>query len=739
MKYFSKRIIVIIIACISLGSLIYAVNKQSGEQVETRILTGKQGVILLENLGKDSATFKMKFNGISFWSDEDIIKYITSMKPEYVGEPFYRKTWRFVSDFRFYFEPFTDQVWQHYPPLFFSSLGFGYCDDSSALFANILKQAGWYTRIWGLEGHVVPEVWVNGRWEMYDPDSKLYYFNKEGNIAGVEELVCNPTLITDPINPILDPDTDTLAYSQIVAELYSTKNDNQLVYYPEHPQPQLQFALPAKGKLYFPAVFSPNLISVYGNLVPSYSNMKLAVPSGWTGEIDIPLVIQSITGNGIVSIQGQSFDIQSNDLKNFLDDRTRFIHQVNIVSNIGDVEIIYLLNPKIFTLKFINTLVVEGTNIDKLKSTMASPQGGASMLNSILWILLGSLLLALFLTGVVRKYAIRNNILDIPNERSSHKSTIPRGGGLSIVITFYLGLITLLFCGLVSLELTVALAGGIGVAIIGWIDDKKNLSASFRIAVHFAAALWALYWLNGLPFLGLDSKIIHLGTAGIFLGLLLIMWMTNLYNFMDGTDGLAGTEAIIVAGGAGTISLILGSFNFALVCFLLAVVSAGFLYWNWSPAKIFMGDVGSGFLGFVFAVLMIASENTGALSLAGWLILLAVFLVDATATLLKRITNREKWYEAHRTHVYQLAVQAGHSHRRVALIVAGIDILLMVITFIIILNTKWIWITWVLVISLLTFVHLALRRKFIELLVREKKARLPTKSYKQAAAGRDNN
>mgnify|MGYP001015480296 CR=1 FL=1 len=737
MKYVLKNTFVVIIVCIILGSLIYAFNKPSYEQVETRILAGKNGVILLENLGKDSTTFKMKFNGIRLSSDEDIIDYINSMESEYTNEPFYRKTWRFVRDFRYHFDPYTGQPWQHCPSLFFNSIGFGLCDDSAALFASIVKEAGWDTRIWGLNGHVVAEVLVNGRWEMYDPTFQVYYYNRQNKVAGVEELADDPALITEPIQPILD--LNAPAYSQVV-EIYGTKEDNETNskitnWYLTYPDENLQFAIPPGGKLYFPAVFSPDLKNLNGNLVPLFSNMKLALPPGWTGEIDIPLVIQTIEGNGKISIEGQSFDIRSSNLKEFLNDRTELKHHVKIESNNGDIEIIYLLNPILFTMKSINLIAIEGNNIDTLKSTLVSPQEGASIPASILWILTGSLVLAFFITGIVRKYAIRNNILDIPNERSSHKSIIPRGGGLAIVISFYLGLTALLLCGFVSLELTMALAGGIGVAIIGWIDDKRNLSVSLRITVHFAAALWALYWLNGLPFLTLGSKTIHLGAAGVLPGLLLIIWITNLYNFMDGIDGLAGTEALIVSGGAGIISLALGSFNFAIVCFLITVVSASFLYWNWSPAKIFMGDVGSGFMGFVFAVVIIASENAGALPLAGWLMLLAVFLIDATATLLKRIANKEKWYEAHRTHVYQLAVQAGYSHQQVSLIIAVINILLTAVTFILVQDTKWMLIIWGFVISALTFVHSVLRRKFNEILLRESEQSAIL--FKQAAAGQD--
>jgi Fuc2NAc and GlcNAc transferase len=165
-----------------------------------------------------------------------------------------------------------------------------------------------------------------------------------------------------------------------------------------------------------------------------------------------------------------------------------------------------------------------------------------------------------------------------------------------------------------------------------------------------------------------------------------IVWMTNLYNFMDGIDGLAGGEATIVCGFAGALIAASGQFGLALVAWLLAASSAGFLAWNWAPARLFMGDVGSGFIGFVIAVLAVASENARALTLLGWVTLSSIFVVDATATLVRRALHGEQWYSAHRLHAYQRAVQAGLSHRRVTTIVLLLDLLLCVLAW---LGWRW--------------------------------------------------
>jgi|GEM_PF-158204 len=737
-KNIIKIITILSIICILLSCCVYFLKNNNGRG-KTTIHLGQEGIIQITNYGKESADFGMKFNGMFFSSDEDILRFIVSMKSEYSGEPFYRKTWRFIKDYTYNFHPFTGDQWQHSPSIFINSIGFGYCDDVAALFANILTHSGYNTRIWALNGHIVAEVFVNNKWEMYDPDFGVYYINDQDQVASVEELVQNPQLITNPIKPVLDP--KARAYSHSLANIYSTQSDNQITdWYRTYPDVNLKFTVPSKGQLYFPTIFAPDLKSMNGNLVPLYSNMKLIIPSGWTGDVDIPLVIQTIKGSGMISLHGETFEVGSNNLQDKLEKGDNFYHQVKILSSQGNVEIIYLVNPKLFTMKPINTMVLEGKNIAMLTSSKISYPQTSNTMSIVVWlVLLGCILLALCLTGSVRKYVIRKNIMDVPNARSSHTGTVPRGGGAAIVATFYLGLIVMLVCELVSVELVLSLAGGVVVAAAGWIDDRKGLSPNVRIIVHFAAAIWALYWLNGFPSLNIGHLPINLELMGVLIGSLIIVWMINLYNFMDGIDGLAGTEAIFVAIIIGILSLIIGFWEIAVVCFLLAAAVSGFVYWNWPPAKIFMGDVGSGFLGFIFGVLMISSENSGSLPLIVWVLLLLVFIVDATATLIKRIMNREKWYEAHRTHVYQLAIQAGYTHKRVTLTVVGINILLsLVVTFIYLYQPQWMMMEAFTIITVLVLLHSLLRKKYKRIITGRVNSFISSEdSILQAAAERD--
>jgi len=279
------------------------------------------------------------------------------------------------------------------------------------------------------------------------------------------------------------------------------------------------------------------------------------------------------------------------------------------------------------------------------------------------------------LTGWVLRYALRNSMLDLPNPRGSHSTATPRGGGLAIAIAVLAGIGASGGAGWISREVAAALlGGGVMVAVIGWLDDRRGVSVGVRLAVHFAAAGWAIWWLGGVSALGAGGSAVQLGVFGPVVGLLGIAWATNCYNFMDGSDGLAGAEAVTV-GVVGALFLFAsGNAELGLVALLIAGAAAGFVIWNWSPARIFMGDVGSGLLGFLFAVLALASEGSGALPVLAWILLLGVFGFDATVTLLWRMWRGEHWYQAHRTHAYQRAIQRGWSHAQVARAVVLLDL-----------------------------------------------------------------
>jgi len=293
--------------------------------------------------------------------------------------------------------------------------------------------------------------------------------------------------------------------------------------------------------------------------------------------------------------------------------------------------------------------------------------------------ILGAFLASCWLTSVVRRYALGCSIVDRPNSRSSHTVPTPRGGGAAIAVSWFLALGWLVVSGLLDTWVGLALlAGGGAIALIGWLDDRRHLSAGIRAGVHLAAAAWAVWCLGGLPSFNVGTGVVPLGWMGGALAVVGIAWLTNLYNFMDGIDGLAAGEAVSVGLVGGGLLAFAGADGMALAALSLAAAAGGFLVFNWPPAKIFMGDVGSGLLGYAFGVLALASERAGVVPLIVWMMLLAVFIVDATATLIRRVVNGERWFEAHRSHAYQRAVQAGYSHRDVTVAVMGLNALLAV-------------------------------------------------------------
>ena len=278
-------------------------------------------------------------------------------------------------------------------------------------------------------------------------------------------------------------------------------------------------------------------------------------------------------------------------------------------------------------------------------------------------------LAVLLLTGLIRYYALNRNVMDIPNPRSSHSVPTPRGGGLAIVVTFLAALVVLLISQRLSAAHFAALSSAALVAVIGFCDDHAHVAARWRLLVHFTAAMLALWFLGGMPALWLPSPLdellrrqsLHLDWLGYVLALPMLVWSLNLFNFMDGTDGIAASEAVFVCSALAGFLYFLDPSLFA-VAVSLAAACLGFLIWNWPRAKIFMGDVGSGFLGLLLGVLILMAAQQAAVLLYCGLILFGVFVVDATYTLAIRFASGQKWYDAHCSHCYQRAAKRyGHS------------------------------------------------------------------------------
>lgn len=288
-----------------------------------------------------------------------------------------------------------------------------------------------------------------------------------------------------------------------------------------------------------------------------------------------------------------------------------------------------------------------------------------------------TLTVSLVMTQLLRRYALVRSVLDIPNDRSSHKVPTPRGGGVAIVLSFLAAIVVLALVGRMPWPVFWALSGAGGmVALIGFLDDHGHIPARWRLLAHFCASGWALFFLGGFPPLELSGLILNLGWLGHALAAIGLVWLLNLYNFMDGIDGIAGIEAITVCLG-GIVLYRLGTPGGTewILPLLLLMAVAGFLYWNFPPARIFMGDAGSGFLGLVLGILAIQAATISSKMFFGWNILLGVFIIDATVTLVRRVLRGERFYEAHRSHAYQYASRKHGAHRPVTLAVGMINLL----------------------------------------------------------------
>jgi Fuc2NAc and GlcNAc transferase len=292
------------------------------------------------------------------------------------------------------------------------------------------------------------------------------------------------------------------------------------------------------------------------------------------------------------------------------------------------------------------------------------------------WLLPAAVCVSLGLTWALRRYALARRLVDVPNERSSHQVLTPRGGGVAIVLTFLACLVALWRLDILPLQSLVALSGAGGwVALIGFLDDHHHVPARWRLLAHFLGAAWALFWLRGMPPLTIAGFGLPPGWLINVIATVYIVWLLNLYNFMDGIDGIASIEAVTVCLGGILLYLMTvpGSTHWAAPAVLVAS-TIGFLYWNYPPAHMFMGDAGSGFLGMTLAVFSIQAAWVAPGLFWAWIIMLGVFVVDASVTLIRRIWRSQKVYEAHRSHAYQHAARRLGTHRPVSLAVGAINL-----------------------------------------------------------------
>jgi Fuc2NAc and GlcNAc transferase len=281
------------------------------------------------------------------------------------------------------------------------------------------------------------------------------------------------------------------------------------------------------------------------------------------------------------------------------------------------------------------------------------------------------LLTGFFFTKILINYSHKHQVLDFANQRSSHTIATPRIGGLSFVVLIVLGFLTLSFFKEEN-ERNAIILGVLMpcllVAFVGLLDDLRGLSQSQRLIVYLCASLLAVMQLN------LTHEPFSFYLVAIILLTAAFAWLINLFNFMDGIDGIAASQAIFVLTALTYFNYTNGHEVIALSLASCVAPILGFLLLNWQPAKIFMGDAGSTFLGCLLGCMIIVTINVNAITLYCAIVLLGSFIVDASWTLSYRVLTRQEWYSAHRSHVYQILSRRFKSHRKVALLYTGINL-----------------------------------------------------------------
>ncbi len=270
------------------------------------------------------------------------------------------------------------------------------------------------------------------------------------------------------------------------------------------------------------------------------------------------------------------------------------------------------------------------------------------------------------LTGLIRAVARRTHLIDVPVSRSAHSRPVPIGGGISIVVCVVFTIVYYYVDGLIPANEFAALLAAVLIASIGIIDDIKPLNLRWRLPAQFIASLFVVYCLGDVP--AIDFGFFHFPESILLnvIAVFALVWLLNLFNFMDGIDGIAASELIAV--NLLSVLIVVNSDDvLSLLSVSLAAAAGGFLLWNWSPAKIFMGDVGSSFIGFTLGIMALLSMFHGSMTVWTWVLLLGAFIVDATLTLTIRIRRGQRWYDGHASHAYQNAARHYKSHAKVTI------------------------------------------------------------------------
>ncbi|HET9406554.1 MAG TPA: hypothetical protein VFO39_04905 [Candidatus Sulfotelmatobacter sp.] len=328
------------------------------------------GSVKISNHATATATIGVSINGYLFRNKEEVLAYINSIPPIFNREPDYRKAWRFLTARAYFYTPFSGSRKQHDPLLFLNSLGYGYCDDFANVLATIWKWQGYQSRVWWLNGHVVPEVRASGRWMMFDADIGVYYTDATGNVASVEDLAANPDLILHPIDPIYD--SSYVAYDPLIAGFYASTGDNVAMPPDAAESRGMEVDLPAGSEFIFPVDGTRATFQNYATLTaPLYyrAQLKIAELKG-DAALQLPLFVVDISGAGKVEIAGRTYDIGSSELSAFF---AQFFAVGNYVRPVKSLKVLRGAKTVVISMS-LNAFVADG---QKTAQVQVFQQSGA--------------------------------------------------------------------------------------------------------------------------------------------------------------------------------------------------------------------------------------------------------------------------------------------------------------------------------------------------------------------------
>lgn len=342
------------------------------------------GCLEVSNAGPATARFTLRLNGRGFaQSAEELAEEAAALPADYPGEPLQRKVWRYTRSQVVLSRPVSRRPWYNHPCLLANSTGFGWCDDMASMNCFLWQQLGYPSRCWYLTGHVVSEVLVAGRWEMYDSDMGVCYLRPDGRVAGVEDLMANPGLVRGSAL-LLRPQSLRSARSaqtEATEAIYASRGDNKPVQLPQQPAPlPFRFVLPGGGRIRFP--LPPGAAATrehYGDEAGGAAEcalLEVRVPRGWSGTLPMPLILHSVEGRGEIAWEGATYPVGSSQLSALLRSWSP-PHGALEVRARGELRCFYYVNPRRFRLEANNDVILRGHGLEGCAVGWAPRPGGA--------------------------------------------------------------------------------------------------------------------------------------------------------------------------------------------------------------------------------------------------------------------------------------------------------------------------------------------------------------------------